>query len=151
VRLVSVKDCQRAIDWKKDEEGGAPVVPSNAFDIALVHIPGRVAASAGNVDPKFRHCIGDFDYAEHESWVAPGYAEFCRATPPVPPGEHGFAALRRAWSRLSHPKRALFQGFSFRQWRRFAACHGGPLRRFYLASPYRRFFRILPSRRRGQA
>jgi GT2 family glycosyltransferase len=122
------------------------------FQGNCVLIPASIAEDVGNIDVQFRHWIGDFDYGlragqhGHQSWIAAGYVGTCRTAAPSALHGSGLRALISAVNLLRHPKGVQFSDgplYSFKEWARFAARHGGPLWPVFFAYPYRRLLKVL--------
>jgi GT2 family glycosyltransferase len=122
------------------------------FQGNCVLIPATVAEDIGPVDGAFRHYIGDIDYGlraacrGYQSWLAPGFVGVCRSDPRPSLSDSGPRALAKAWAQLRGPKGVNLAGgtlYSFREWARFAARHGGPLWVLHFVFPYRRLLRCL--------
>jgi GT2 family glycosyltransferase len=106
-----------------------------------VLIPASVARAAGNLEPGFRHAMGDFDYCLRAqklgcaAWVAPGTAGTCRKN-----------GVRNSWKdpQLSFGKRVRLifnvKGLPFREYSLFARLHGGALWPVFCVLPYMRMF-----------
>lgn len=120
-----------------------------------VLIPREVTQRVGNLDPFFRHYLGDFDYglrnrqAKGSVWIAPGHFGFCekslttRVKVNKKPANEDLKALMS-------PK-GLTVGdtdlTSFTEWKHYCKRHGGRwLWPIYWLAPYRRLLlRLLPS------
>jgi GT2 family glycosyltransferase len=122
------------------------------FQGNCVLIPRTIAEDVGPVDETFRHYIGDIDYglrvarAGYQNWLAPGVLGTCRSDPRPPSVGRGPKALAKAIAQLREPKGVSVAGatlYSFREWSRFAARHGGPFWIVHFLFPYRRLLRCL--------
>lgn len=106
-----------------------------------VLIPASVARMVGNLEPGFRHGMGDFDYCLRaqklgcSAWVAPGAVGTCRRN-----------GVRNSWKdpQLAFGKRVRcifnIKGLPFREYSRFARLHGGALWPVFCVLPYMRMF-----------
>jgi len=110
-----------------------PVIPSNTvrecdtFDGNCVLLPRAVVDQVGNLEPGFRHAMGDTDYGLRAKQkgvsmlVAPGYAGGCSRNPPPVWSDPDVSIMTRLKS-LRSPK-----GLPPTQWLFFIRRHGGPL------------------------
>jgi GT2 family glycosyltransferase len=98
-----------------------------------VLIPKEGAHKVGNLDPRFTHGIGDFDYGLRarklgiEIYIAPSYYGYCQRN------ENGGSRLpfRARWKKLLSPL-----GLPPREWAIFAKRYAGPFWYVFFASPY---------------
>lgn len=117
----------------------SPVPPSDrpvsveTMNGNCVLVPASVAETVGNLDRRFTHGMGDFDYGLRAGrkgvaiLLAPGTVGTCAANPEVQ--RDPSAELRH----LQSPK-----GLPFREWMTFARRWAGPLWPLYFVSPYLR-------------
>lgn len=122
-----------------------------------VLIPRIVAHSVGNLDPSFKHAIGDYDYGLRARtlgfliYLAPGYYGYCQRNRLRERWNDPTLPLKTRWNNLvSH------NGLPPREWRIFAYRYGGPLWWLYWMSPYIKtiissFFKVLLRRRENQS
>lgn len=99
-----------------------------------VLIPSGVAERVGNLEPGYRHAMGDYDYGLRaraegcDVWITPGTIATCADNPiPVP----GHDRLRDEWRRVHSTK-----GLPPRDWMVFSRRWAGPLWPLYWVSPY---------------
>lgn len=112
-----------------------------------VLVPRPVASEVGELDPAYRHAMGDYDYGLRaralgiEVVVAPGTVGTCARNPdPWTSGD-----VEETWRRLTGPR-----GLPPAEWRTFTRRWGGPLWPVYFASPYvRRLVRAVRRQRSG--
>jgi len=114
-----------------------------------VLLPRGVVERVGNLDPAYRHALGDFDYglraraAGCSVWMAPGTVGTCPQNPTASPAPGLAAELRRVRGVKVLPPA---------DWRVFARRWAGPAWPAYWASPYlRRALRALALRPRARA
>lgn len=92
-----------------------------------VLIPHAVARDVGNLDRRFTHGMGDFDYvlraksAGYAVFIAPGFIGTCRRNSIAGTWRDPALPLRKRWKLMSGPK-----GLPFREWSVFARRYGGP-------------------------
>lgn len=98
-----------------------------------VLVPRDAAEAVGELDPAYRHAMGDFDYGlrarEHgiDVVVAPGTVGTCARNPdPWAAGD-----IQATWRRLAAPN-----GLPPAEWRTFTRRWAGPLWPVYFLSPY---------------
>lgn len=110
----------------------------------IVLIPRDVVRVVDNLDPGFRHAMGDFDLGLRARrrgctvWLAPGSFGTCERDHGPPPRD---ANLRDHWRHMGGVK-----GLPPREWARFVRRWGGPLWPVYWLAPYvRRTVRALRS------
>ena len=100
-------------------------------------IPAAVVARLGNLDPTFRHQIGDVDYGLRATAagipvvVAPGYFGTCATNPQAGTWRDHSLPLSRRWKNLMSPK-----GAPPREWLLYTRRHFGWRWPLYAASPY---------------
>lgn len=110
----------------------------------------------GNLDPKFRHAMGDFDYgfraryAGCRIWVAAGFVGDCRINNGKGLWSDQTLSWRERWRRMMGPK-----GLPPREWLIYTRRHSGPFWLLYWINPYVRFlvrmlYEHLPFRERGR-
>lgn len=110
-----------------------PAVPLTVDTVNgnCVLVPSAVAERVGDLDPRFTHALGDFDYGLRarrlgiEVLLAPGTVGTCAANEP---------RERRPGEELRHLRSV--KGLPPDEWRTFARRWGGPLWPLYFASPY---------------
>jgi GT2 family glycosyltransferase len=120
--------------------------PCETMNGNIVLIPRSVYSIVGNIDKRFTHAMGDFDYglratsAGCQVFVAPGYFGTCSLN------------LREGWLRdtaLSRRERIRFaatkKGLPIVEWAALCRRHGGPLWPALAISPY---VRMMAGRRR---
>ncbi len=104
-----------------------------------VLIPRDVARLVGNLEPAFRHAIGDTDYGLRARargcslWLTPGFVGTCRRNPAAEGAWHKSLPLRERWRKVCSPK-----GLPPREFLVFARRHGGLLWPAFWALPYLR-------------
>jgi GT2 family glycosyltransferase len=105
----------------------------------VVLIPRSVYSVVGNVDGRFTHAMGDFDYglraraAGCRVFLAPGHVGTCSVNPRF--GTYRDGTLSRA-ERLR--RSALTKGLPFTEWAELCRRHGGPFWPALAISPYAR-------------
>ena len=126
-------------------EPGTTAQQADTMHANCTLVPREVHRAAGNLDPAYRHAMGDFDYglrarrAGCTVWLAPGTVGTCPANPPP---DHHVGPLRDDWRRITGIK-----GLPPAEWRTFARRWAGPLWPLYWASPYlRRGVQMVTSR-----
>lgn len=108
--------------------------PVETMNGNAVLIPRAVARRVGNLEPAYRHGIGDLDYglraraAGCEVWIAPGSVGTCARNPVSPLGTRPRA---EEWRRFRSVKE-----LPARDWQVFARRWAGPLWPLYWLSPY---------------
>jgi GT2 family glycosyltransferase len=134
-------------------EPGTTPQPCDTMNGNCVLIPRSVVQRVGNLDSKFHHYIGDYDYglrAKQQNcsvWIAPGYVGTCAMNPAYQSKVYS-KVTRKQIKQLSHPKGITLGGvilYSFQEWFVFTKRHGGPFWPFYWLLPYRRLIRLLVS------
>lgn len=142
-------DPARPLRFERVQPGDEPK-PAETMNGNCVLIPREIAHRVGNVDPAFRHKMGDFDYgfrtrdAGYSIWVAPGTIGTCATHPTRDPTKASVLdELRRIYSVKELPPQA---------WATFARRYGGSVWPVYFLSPYlRRSAQILAERLRSRA
>jgi GT2 family glycosyltransferase len=110
--------------------------PCETMNGNSVLVPRAVARRVGNLDPAYRHGMGDYDYglraraAGCEVWITPGTIATCPTNPLPAVGER---PLREEWRRLRSTKELPLS-----DWQVFARRWAGPLWPLYWLSPYAR-------------
>jgi GT2 family glycosyltransferase len=103
----------------------------------VVFIPRSVYSVVGNIDEKFTHAMGDFDYglrarsAGFKAYVAPGYVGTCSVNPRENTFRDAILSRRERFRRATTTK-----GLPFIQWAIMCRRHAGPLWPAYAISPY---------------
>ncbi len=123
---------------------GDTALPAETMNGNCVLVPRPVADRVGELDPGFRHAMGDYDYGLRarrlgiDVLVAPGTVGTCARNPdPWATGD-----VDETWRKLTGPK-----GLPPDEWRTFTRRWAGPLWPVYFASPYLR--RLARAARRG--
>lgn len=104
-------------------------------------VPAAIAAKIGNLEGRFHHHFGDFDYglrarqAGFAVHVAPGYIGTCSINSQDGTWRDGSATFRQRWKHLMSPK-----GSPFAEWFLFSSRHYGYLWPLYFLSPYAKTF-----------
>jgi len=131
-------------------EPAAEPLPADTMHANCTLLPREVVRRVGNLDPAYRHAMGDFDYglrarqAGCAVWLAPGTVGTC---PGNPPDRYGQRPLSADWQRLTGTK-----GLPPAEWRTFARRWAGPAWPLYWLSPYaRRGARMLAARLAGRS
>ncbi len=102
-----------------------------------VLIPAAIARSIGNLDPSFKHSMGDVDYglrarkAGFGIFVMPGFAGTCSTNSPAGTFEDARVPLIQRLRKIAHPK-----GMPIDSWRVLTRRHAGPLWFLYWVWPY---------------
>jgi GT2 family glycosyltransferase len=134
-------------------EPGTIPQPCYTMNGNCVLIPRSVVQRVGNLDSKFHHYIGDYDYglrAKQQNcsvWIAPGYVGTCAMNPAYQRKAYS-KVTRKQIKELSQPKGITLGGvilYSFQEWFVFTKRHGGPFWLFYWLLPYRRLLQLLGS------
>lgn len=92
----------------------------------FVLIPAQVAQNVGNLDWKFSHSIGDFDYGlratrlGYDIITIPGTVGTCRRNSSQGTWEDRTLSIRTRWQKLMSPK-----GLPPKEWRIFCRRHAG--------------------------
>jgi len=114
-----------------------------------VLIPRKVVQIVGNLDPAFKHNLGDYDYGLRarkqgcEIWMVPGYIGTCSPNPHYKRIQELGKSFTQQWQKVSHPnpKGLAFKDVtlhSLEEWKVFSQRHGGFFWRIYWLFPYRR-------------
>ena len=104
-----------------------------------VLIPHVVAQRTGNLDSRFTHAIGDFDYAMRARklgaavWIPPGYVGTCPKNSKRGGWRDTRLPIGKRWSRMRGAK-----GLPPREWLEYARRYAGWLWPFYGSLPYLR-------------
>lgn len=117
--------------------------PCDTLNGNMVLIPQSVVARVGNLERRFRHSMGDFDYglrarqAGGSVWIAPGIVGTCSRNSPKGSWEDDAVPVRDRWRKVLSPK-----GLPPREVLHFYRTHGGILwpinyLRFYLRITWR--------------
>ena len=123
----------RRLYWELVAPGDVPV-PCETMNGNVVLISRAVVARVGNIDARFAHAMGDYDYglrarqAGCSVWVAPGTVATCASHPRRRSDQQ---PLTSEWRRLWSTKE-LSPG----SWARFARRWAGHLWPLYWLSPY---------------
>lgn len=102
----------------------------------VVLVSREVVGRVGNIDPAYRHSMGDFDYGLRARaagcgvFVAPGTVATCASNPPPP---WGTRPLRRELRTLVQRR---VPGLPPSSWATFARRWAGPAWPLYFVSPY---------------
>lgn len=102
-----------------------------------VLVPRAVAVAVGNLDNRFTHGMGDFDYALRAAdkgascWVAPRHVGTCSRNDDAGTWREAGIGLRRRWKRLNSPK-----GLPLREWLEYTRRHAGPFWPVFWLGPY---------------
>ena len=103
----------------------------------VVLIPRSVYSVVGNVDERFTHAMGDFDYglrarsAGCQVFLAPGHVGTCSDNPRSGTYKDTTASRGERLRRVASPK-----GLPFAEWAALCRRHGGPLWPALALSPY---------------
>lgn len=134
----------RRLHWELVAPADVPV-PCETMNGNAVLVPRAVVDCVGNIDPRFSHAMGDYDYglrarrAGCSVWVAPGTVGTCASHPRRRSDQQ---PLISEWRRLWSTKQ-----LSPRSWAVFARRWGGRLWPLYWLSPYvRRSARLVLER-----
>jgi GT2 family glycosyltransferase len=135
----------RRLHWELVPPAGVPV-PCETMNGNAVLVPRVVVGRIGNIDARFSHAMGDYDYglrarrAGCSVWVAPATVGTCASHPRRRSDEQ---PLTSEWRRLWSTKE-----LSPRSWALFARRWAGGLWPLYWLSPYlRRAARLALERR----
>jgi GT2 family glycosyltransferase len=118
----------------------APTSPvrCDTFNGNCVLVSAGAARALGNLDPRFRHAMGDTDYGFRAlklgipMWVLPGYAGTCAHDHTLADTYHDPAAsLAARWKHMMSAK-----GLPPESWRALTRAHGGVLWWLYWLWPY---------------
>lgn len=116
---------------------GAEPLPCDTMNGNCTLIPRAVVRKVGNLDPAFRHAIGDFDYgfrarsAGFEIYVAPEYVGTCAQNSNQGTWRDRNAPFPVRWRNL-----VSIKGLPFREWALYTRRHYGALWPLYTISPY---------------
>ena len=100
-------------------------------------IPQVIAHSLGNLEARFQHQFGDWDYglraqkAGFTLFVAPGYIGECAGNSQVAAWRDPKKSFRERWRSLNSPK-----GVPFREWSLFTYRYAGWFWPLFTVSPY---------------
>jgi GT2 family glycosyltransferase/glycosyltransferase involved in cell wall biosynthesis len=103
----------------------------------VVLIPRSVYPVVGNIDERFTHNMGDFDYglrarsAGYQVFLAPGHVGTCNVKPLVGTYLDATLSRRERLRRAASPK-----GLPIAEWAALCRRHGGPLWPALALSPY---------------
>jgi GT2 family glycosyltransferase len=120
---------------------GPEPVPCDTFNANCLLIPAAAMRALGNLDPAFRHSMGDLDLglrarrAGIPRYVAPGYAGACERNTGRGLWRDQSLGVVERWRCLLGPK-----GLPLREWLVFTKRHAGPLWPMYWLNPYVRFW-----------
>jgi GT2 family glycosyltransferase len=112
-------------------------LPCDTMNGNFTLVPASIARVVGNLDPTFRHQVGDLDYgmrARKQGFpilVAPGYFGHCSINSHEKTWRDSRISRRKRWQHLMSPK-----GAPFREWFLFTYRHYGWRWPFYAISPY---------------
>jgi GT2 family glycosyltransferase/glycosyltransferase involved in cell wall biosynthesis len=112
----------------------------------VVLIPRSVYSVVANIDERFAHAMGDFDYglrarsAGCQVFLAPGYVGTCNVNPLVGTYLDATLSRRERLRQVASPK-----GLPVAEWAAFCRRYGGPLWPALALSPY---VRMMARRRR---
>lgn len=133
--------CRWKNSWKRELE---PVQPEAKNPVACDTMNGNctlisssVASVVGNLDARFTHSFGDFDYgfraikAGFPVYAVPGFVGTCSDNARRGTWRDRSATLRNRWAHLNSVK-----GSPFREWAVYCRRHLGYLWPFYAVSPY---------------
>lgn len=116
--------------------------PAETMNGNFVLVSRAIVERVGNLDPAYRHSMGDFDYGLRARrngcsvWMAPGTVGECPRNPPRVYGRTSMAEDLRSIKSL--------KGVPPAPWHIFARRWAGPLWPFYYASPYiRKALRVM--------
>ena len=107
----------------------------------IVLIPADVSKAVGNIDPRFRQQMGDFDYGLRarrlgiDVWLCPGFVGTCAPNTVKNRWKSRATSLRQRLKIVNTPL-----GLPFRDWLTFAARHGGVFGLLFGLAAYRRVF-----------
>jgi GT2 family glycosyltransferase len=126
----------RPMAFKMVTPADAPVECESMWGNCVL-IPNSIARAVGNLDPSFRHSMGDVDYglrvrqAGYGIWVMPGYAGTCSTNSPSGTYEDPEVPLRQRLRKMTHAK-----GLPVRSWLVLTRRHAGPFWLLYWLWPY---------------
>ncbi|MFN0306070.1 MAG: glycosyltransferase family 2 protein [Burkholderiales bacterium] len=131
----------RAASWRpltfRMIEPGDRAIECESMWGNCVLIPAAVALAIGNLDPRFKHSMGDVDYglrarkAGFGIFVMPGFAGTCSTNSPKGTFEDARVPLIQRLRKIAHPK-----GMPIDSWRVLTRRHAGPLWFLYWVWPY---------------
>ncbi len=136
-----VKDSRwHRLKFRLLEPGDKPL-PCDTMNGNCVLLTRDVVQVTGNLDPSFRHSIGDTDYGLRSVkngcsiWIAPGYTGTCHANKGII--YYQKLSFREFFKKLNHPK-----GLPFNEWKIYTQRHCGVFWPVYWIRPYIRLFVI---------
>jgi GT2 family glycosyltransferase/glycosyltransferase involved in cell wall biosynthesis len=103
----------------------------------VVLVPKSVYSVVGNLDARFTHSMGDFDYglrarsAGCQVFLCPGHVGTCKVNPPSETFQDERLRRSERLRRAASPK-----GLPFREWAVLCRRHGGPFWPALALSPY---------------
>ncbi len=133
--------CRWASGWKRELEP----VPTSTQELLACDtmngnctlIPAKIAHGLGNLDARFTHSFGDFDYgfravkAGFTVYAVPGFVGSCSDNSRRGTWRDRTATLRKRWQHLNSVK-----GSPFPEWTVYCRRHLGWLWPLYAVSPY---------------
>jgi len=126
----------RPLTFRMIEPGDQPIACESMWGNCVL-IPAAVARSIGNLEPRFKHSMGDVDYglrarrAGFGIYVMPGFAGTCSMNSPRGSFEDPGVPLLQRLKKIAHPK-----GMPIDAWRILTRRHAGPLWFLYWLWPY---------------
>ncbi len=133
--------CRWRDGWKRELEPVQPAedrpVLCDTMNGNCTLIPASIAEAVGNLDGRFTHSFGDFDYgfrasrAGFTTYAAPGFVGACSDNARQGTWRDRSASLRKRWAHLNSAK-----GSPFREWTVYCRRHLGYLWPLYVVSPY---------------
>lgn len=126
----------RPLTFKMIEPGEQPIACESMWGNCVL-IPAAIARSIGNLEPRFKHSMGDVDYglrarrAGFGIYVMPGFAGSCSMNSPGGSFEDPGVPLFQRLKKIAHPK-----GMPIDAWRILTRRHAGPLWFLYWLWPY---------------
>jgi GT2 family glycosyltransferase len=133
--------CRWKAGWRRELEGVEPhsteALPCDTMNGNCTLIPHEIAKAVGNLEPRFTHSFGDFDYgfravrAGFQIFTAPGFVGSCSDNSRRNTWRDRSASLRKRWQHLNSVK-----GSPFREWIVYCRRHLGLLWPLYAVSPY---------------
>jgi GT2 family glycosyltransferase len=112
-----------------------------------VLIPRKVFEIVGNLDPAFKHNLGDYDYGlratrqKCQVWALPGYVGTCSPNPHISRVDDNIQSLSEMLDKTAQPKGLATKDATlhpFKEWKLFSQRHGGPFWPIFYLLPYRR-------------